>query len=167
MAPAVARAIRISTERREPEQHKSGFSQRGRFWTSHVQCWSCQKERTQVCLKVGLKQTQRREVITPNDRLTENSGICCSPSELASRLQTLTLIVLITLLSWSTVNPSPPPPKHIHGASSVDPLDTLTFKALEPRLKQTINMHLFHRQSSRNCGEKKVKHRAEGWREEK
>lgn len=79
-------------------------------------------------------------------------------------LLTLTLIASITLLNWSTVNPSP---QLISGAGSLDLLDTLTFKALEPRLKQTIDILLFHHQSSHNCREKEAKHRAVGWRKEK
>lgn len=52
---------------------------------------------------------------------------------------------------------SPSPNKPISVAGSLDPLDTRTFKALEPRIKQTLDILLFLRQSSHNCQERRSK----------
>lgn len=74
----------------------------------------------------------------PNDRLTENSEIYLVHARfpLCVLTVTLTLIVSITLLNWSTVNPHPLHPANASLESAHWTLLTRSrSKALEPRLK--------------------------------
>lgn len=170
VAPAVLKAIRISTERREPKQReKIGPGQGGRnLKFGYHNVFLVRRVKLGLFKKSALKQTQPNGVVILNDGLTKNSEIYIySPREHSSSHShslTVTLIASITILNWSTVNPSP---QIICGAGSLEPLDTLTFEALEPRLKQTIGILLSHHRSSHNCQEREAKHRAVGWRREK